>query len=274
MIIIEIELFALFLMKQKIDLCALPIPIDTQKASGYFSPVISEENYYICSLKRSFDETSPVVSSLSSYNSIPLLIALSVVLMTELAFTKYLNIESLVAAFYQTVSISLHHNISRHSKWLSFICLIILMFPVFIFNASFNTQTVVPNIDTKINTLRDVVTHKKTPIFFEGISMYDLFKAKVTKDYADVYELAKAKGFDKPFKLGMLPDKDFQRQEIAASISGTLSRFSPLFATSSGLLDFNEQVYLSEKPFHKSQQAMLFSHKLNNRPFKAKIKKL
>ncbi|XP_025017268.1 uncharacterized protein LOC112539193 [Tetranychus urticae] len=137
--------------------------------------------------------------------------------------------------------------------------MLILMFPVFIFDAAFSTQTIVGDRDYKIDTLRDVIKQGNMPYFIQGISMYDFFKGKVNKDYAEIYERAVANGFGEPMPLGPIADK-YRLEKLATFVSDIGRKLAPLFAAGSNLLKPNQVQYFSAKPFHKSLQAILFSH--------------
>uniref|UniRef100_T1KYJ8 Uncharacterized protein n=2 Tax=Tetranychus urticae TaxID=32264 RepID=T1KYJ8_TETUR len=240
----------------KVELCFLPMALDTQKVPGQFTPVISDESYYISSIRNMGGGTAAFIDSFISVNTIPILLAILIVLLLELAVIKRFNIESIVNAIYQSFGTSFYQNLSRHSFCL--ILMIILMFPVFIFNASFNTQTIVGTNDVKIDTLRDVITYNKIPFFFEGMSMFDLFKAKVNKDYADIYERSKSKGFDKPHQLGPIPV--YRPADRMLTFVSTLGiKLAPLGA--SEVLEANQAHYFSERPFHRSVQALLLGFK-------------
>uniref|UniRef100_T1KYH0 Receptor ligand binding region domain-containing protein n=1 Tax=Tetranychus urticae TaxID=32264 RepID=T1KYH0_TETUR len=148
----------------KVELCFLPMALDTQKVPGQFTPVISEESYYISSMR----------------------------------------------------------------------------------------------ILGGVNTLRDVIKYGKIPFFIEGISMYDLFKAKVTKEYAEIYERAKSKGFAKPYELGPFPVIG-SYISMVTFISTLGVKVAPLGA--SEILEPNKVQYISDRPFHRSVQALLMSSK-------------
>uniref|UniRef100_T1KYJ5 Solute-binding protein family 3/N-terminal domain-containing protein n=1 Tax=Tetranychus urticae TaxID=32264 RepID=T1KYJ5_TETUR len=246
------------MQEEKVEMCFLPLALDTVKAPGGFTPVISEESYYISSIRNLNDGTSAVVSSLASVNTIPIILAILIVLLLELVVTKHFNIESIVNVIYQSFGTSFYQNLSRHSAWFCLILMIILMFPVYIFDASFSTQTIVGTNDVKIDTLRDVITYGKISFFIEGISMYDWFKAKVTKDYGDIYERSKSNGLDKPFELGPVPIfRPADRMVLPVSTLGV--KIAPLVAPE--ILGPSQVHYFSERPFHKSVQALLLSFK-------------
>ncbi|XP_025017960.1 uncharacterized protein LOC112539547 [Tetranychus urticae] len=244
----------------KVELCFLPMTLDTQKAPGQFTSAMSEESYYIHSLRvLGGGNTSALTNSFVSVNTIPILLAIFIVLLLELVVIKRFNIESIVNAIYQSFGTSFYQNLSRHSTWFYLILMIIIMFPVYIFNASFSTETIVGNNDVKIETLRDVINYDKTPFFYEGISMYDWFKAKVTKDYGDIYERSKSKGYDEPYKLGPIPV--FRPAEKMVTFISTLGvKVAPLGV--SGILEPNHVQYISERPFHRSVQALLLGFKI------------
>uniref|UniRef100_T1KYJ3 Ionotropic glutamate receptor L-glutamate and glycine-binding domain-containing protein n=1 Tax=Tetranychus urticae TaxID=32264 RepID=T1KYJ3_TETUR len=195
----------------KVELCTLPMALDTQKVPGQFTPVISEESYYIHSIR--------------------------------------------VLGGGNTSALTNSFNLSRHSTWFCLILMIILMFPVYIFNASFSTQTIVGNNDVKIETLRDVITYDKTPFFYEGISMYDWFKAKVSKDYGDIYERSKSKGFEKPYPLGLF--RKFTPADKMVTFFSTLGVKIGASLGASVIHEPNQVQYISERPFHRSLQALL-----------------
>ncbi|XP_025017324.1 uncharacterized protein LOC112539220 [Tetranychus urticae] len=243
----------------KVDVCLLPLSLDTQKAPGYFTSVISEENFYIVSIRNLNKDHSATISSLTSITAIPLLLAVLATLILELIAVKRFKIEALLTAIFRSFGISFYQHLSHRALWFRLIQMLILMFPVFIFNAAFSTKTIVGKADLKIDTLRDIINQGKTPFFIEGISMYDFFKAKVTRDYADNYRRAVAEGFKEPFPLGPIPS--FERNELMVTfVSGVGRKLSPLAASSSDLLKPNQEQYYSAKPFHRSLQAMLFSY--------------
>uniref|UniRef100_T1KKS3 Uncharacterized protein n=1 Tax=Tetranychus urticae TaxID=32264 RepID=T1KKS3_TETUR len=240
----------------KAELCFIPLALDTVKVPGQFTPVISEESYYISSIRNMGGGTSAFIDSFISVNTIPILLAILIVLLLELAVIKHFNIESIVKAIYQSFGTSFYQKLSRHSTWFCLILMIIIMFPVYIFNASFNTQTIVGTNDVKIDTLRDVITYNKIPFFFEGISMFDLFKAKVTKDYGDIYEQSKSKGYDKPYKLGLIPV--FRPADRMVTFISTLGVKMARLG-SDEIHEPNQVHHFSERPFHRSVQALLLS---------------
>uniref|UniRef100_T1KMD2 Uncharacterized protein n=1 Tax=Tetranychus urticae TaxID=32264 RepID=T1KMD2_TETUR len=242
--------------------------LDTRKAPGHFTSVISEENFYISSLRNLNTDNSAIISSLTSVVTvIPLLLAVLGILIVELVAVKHLKIEALLTAIFRSVGISFYQELSHTSSCLCLIQMLILMFPVFIFNSAFSTQTIVGTADYKIDTWRDVINQGKIPFFIEGISMHDYFKAKVTKDYADNYERAVAEGFEEPFPLGPIPV--LKRRELMLTfVSGVGKKLGPLAASSSDLLKPNQEPYFSAKPFHRSLQAMLFSYNASGSPRK------
>ncbi|XP_025017317.1 uncharacterized protein LOC112539217 [Tetranychus urticae] len=247
------------LQEGKADMCFLPLPLDTQKAPGYFASVISEEEFYIVSVRNLYKDDSAIISSLTSISVVPLLLAVLLISIMELITVKYFKIAALVTSIYQGFGVSMRQHFTRRSSWLCLIQMLILMFPVFVFNAAFSTQTIVGTADYKIDTLRDIIDQGKIPFFIEGVSMHDYFKAKVTKDYADNYERAVAEGFKEPFPLGPIPS--LERKELMVTfISGVGKKLGPLATSSSDLLAPNQEQYYSAKPFHKSLQAVLFSY--------------
>uniref|UniRef100_T1KME7 Solute-binding protein family 3/N-terminal domain-containing protein n=1 Tax=Tetranychus urticae TaxID=32264 RepID=T1KME7_TETUR len=246
------------LQEGKADMCFSLLPLDIQKAPGYFSAVISEDRFYIFSTRDLHPEDSAVVSSLTSITVIPLLLAILAILILEFTVVKHFKLEALVTAIFRSFGITFHQHFYNRSAWLCLVQMFILMFPVFIFSAAFRTQTIVGTADYKIDTLRDVIDQGKIPFFLEGISLHDFFKAKVTKDYADNYERAVTEGLEKPFPLGRLPE--FERKELMITfVSGVGKKLAPLMTSVSGFTDINREGYYSAKPFHKSLQAILFS---------------
>ncbi len=61
-------------------MCLLPLPLDTQMAPGIFTPVISEMDYYILTHRYLNDASSALISSLTSVQAIPLLLAVLTIL--------------------------------------------------------------------------------------------------------------------------------------------------------------------------------------------------
>uniref|UniRef100_T1KMD3 Ionotropic glutamate receptor L-glutamate and glycine-binding domain-containing protein n=1 Tax=Tetranychus urticae TaxID=32264 RepID=T1KMD3_TETUR len=243
----------------KADMGFLPLSLDTQKAPGYFTSVISEEKFYIASTRILDPGSSAVVSSLTSVTAIPLLSAVLSILILELIAVKSFKIDALLTAIFRSFGISFYQNISHRSSWLCLIQMLILMFPVFIFNAAFSTQTIVGDRDYKIETLKDVVRQNKIPYFTEGISMYDFFKGKVNEDYADVYERAVAKGYGEPFPLGPIPM--FERRDKMFSFVSSMGRkLTPLVLPESDAMKANQIVHFSTKPFHRALKALFFSY--------------
>ncbi|XP_025017307.1 uncharacterized protein LOC112539208 isoform X1 [Tetranychus urticae] len=228
-------------------------------APGIFTPVISEMDYYILTHRYLNDASSALISSLTSVQAIPLLLAVLTILILELIAVKSFKIEALLTAIFRSFGISFYQDLSHRSSWLCLIQMLILMFPVFIFGAAFSTQTIVGDRDYKIDTLKDVIKQGNMPFFIEGISMYDFFKSKVNKDYAAVYERAVANGFGEPMPLGPIADK-YRLEKLATFVSDIGRKVAPLFAAGSNLLKPNQVQYFSAKPFHKSLQAMLFSY--------------
>uniref|UniRef100_T1KMC4 Uncharacterized protein n=1 Tax=Tetranychus urticae TaxID=32264 RepID=T1KMC4_TETUR len=202
----------------KADMCFVPLPLDTQKAPGYFTSVISEMDYYILTRRNLNDLTSALISSLTSVEAIPLLLAVLVILILEIIAVKHFKIDALLTATFR----------------------------------SFGTS------DYKVDTLQDVIEQGKIPCFFEGISLYDFFKGKVNKDYAEIYERAVAKGYGEPIPLGPIADRG-RLDKMVTFISGIGRKLTPLSAAGSNLIVPNQVQYFSEKPFHRSLQAMLFN---------------
>ncbi|XP_025017329.1 uncharacterized protein LOC112539223 [Tetranychus urticae] len=257
------------LQEGKADLCHLPLSLDTQKAPGYFTPVISEQNFYIFSTRNLNLDSSAVVSSLTSGTVTPLLLAILAILLLELVAVKHFKIEALLTATFRSFGISFHQNSSQTSSWLCLIQMLILMFPVFIFNSAFSTQTIVGTADYKIDTLQDVINQGRIPFFLEGISMHDFFKAKVTKDYADIYERGVSAGFGEAFQLGPIPV--FEKSEMMVTFISSVGRkLAPLMSSVSGFAKANQEHYFSAKPFHKSLQAILFSRN-TSKPIRRKF---
>ncbi|XP_025017297.1 uncharacterized protein LOC112539203 [Tetranychus urticae] len=247
------------LQEGKADMCFLPMSLDTQKAPGYFTSVTSEEKFYIASTRNLNPGASAVVSSLTSISVVPLLLAVLAILILELIAVKHYKIEALVTSIYQGFGVSLRQHFTRRSLWLCLIQMLILMFPVFIFNAAFSTQTIVGDRDYKIDTLKDVVRQNKIPYFTEGISVYDLFKGKVNKDYADVYQRAVSKGYGEPMPLGPIPEFE-SWEKIVSFVSSIGRKLIPLFLSKSDLIKPNQMTYFSAKPFHSSLKALFFSY--------------
>ncbi|XP_025017318.1 uncharacterized protein LOC107365440 [Tetranychus urticae] len=150
--------------------------------------------------------------------------------------------------------------------------MLISMFPLFIFNASFNTQTIVGNRDYKIDTLKDVISQGKTPFFIEGLSLYDFFKAEVNKDYAAIYERSVAAVLEEPFPLGPIPVFE-RRDKMVTFVSGIGKKLTPLVSSVSGTIKTNQEQYFSAKPFHRSLQSMLYSYNVS-KSFRTKINTL
>uniref|UniRef100_T1KM98 Uncharacterized protein n=1 Tax=Tetranychus urticae TaxID=32264 RepID=T1KM98_TETUR len=226
---------------------------------GYFSSVVSEENFNIFSTRNLNLDNSAVVSSLTSVEASPLLFAILAIFILELIAVKIFNIEALLTAIFRSFGISFYQDLSHRFPWLCLIQMLILMFPVFIINSAFSTQTIVGTADYKIDTLKDVIEQGKIPFFIEGISMYDFFKGKVNKDYADVYERAVANGLDEPFRLGPVPV--FEKSELMVTFLSSVGRkLAPLMSSVSTYCKINQEHYFSVQPFHRSLQAMLFSH--------------
>uniref|UniRef100_T1KMD4 Uncharacterized protein n=1 Tax=Tetranychus urticae TaxID=32264 RepID=T1KMD4_TETUR len=160
-------------------------------------------------------------------------------------------------------------NSSHTSSWLCLIQMLILMFPVFIFNSAFSTQTIVGTADYKIDTLKDVINQGRIPFFLEGISMHDFFKAKVTKDYAGIYERSVSEGFGEAFQLGPIPV--FEKSELMVTFISSVGRkLAPLMSSVSGFAKANQEHYFSAKPFHKSLQSILFSYNIS-KPIRRKF---
>uniref|UniRef100_T1KM93 Uncharacterized protein n=1 Tax=Tetranychus urticae TaxID=32264 RepID=T1KM93_TETUR len=247
------------MQENKVDMCLLPLPLDTQMAPGNFTSVISEMDYYILTHRYLNDASSALISSLTSVQAIPLLLAVLTILILELIAVKHFKIEALLTAIFRSFGISFYQDLSHRSSWLCLIQMLILMFPVFIFGAALSTQTIVGDRDYKIDTLKDVIKQGNTPHFIDGISMYDFFKGKVNKDYAEIYERAVAKGFGEPMPLGPIADK-YRLEKVATFVSGIGKKLAPLSAAESNLLKPNQEQYFSAKPFHRSLQAMLFSY--------------
>uniref|UniRef100_T1KQM2 Solute-binding protein family 3/N-terminal domain-containing protein n=1 Tax=Tetranychus urticae TaxID=32264 RepID=T1KQM2_TETUR len=209
----------------KADMCFLPLPLDTQKAPGHFTSVISEQLFYVSTVRNLDDNTSTVVSSLTSISVIPVLLAILSILILELIAVNRFKIEALLTAIYKSFGISLHQHFTQHYK---------------------------------IDTLKDAMNKGKIPFFIEGISKYDFFKAQVTKDYADVYERSVAAGLDEPFPLGPIPVFE-RRDKMVTFVSGIGKKLTPLLAAAS-LRKNNQEQYFSVKPFHRSLQSMLFGY--------------
>ncbi|XP_025017304.1 uncharacterized protein LOC112539206 [Tetranychus urticae] len=150
--------------------------------------------------------------------------------------------------------------------------MLILMFPVFIFNSAFSTQTLVGSADYKIDTLKDVINRGKIACFFEGISMHDFFKAKVTKEYDDIYERSVSEGFGEAIQLGPIPV--FEKGELMVTFLSNVGRkLAPLLSSVSGFAKANQEHHFSAKPFHKSLRAIPYSHNIS-KPIRKSADKL
>uniref|UniRef100_T1KME9 Uncharacterized protein n=1 Tax=Tetranychus urticae TaxID=32264 RepID=T1KME9_TETUR len=247
------------LQEGKADLYLLSLSLDTQKAPGYFSSVIAEENFYIFSTRNLNIDSSAVVSSLTSVTVTPLLLAILAILILELIAVKHLKIEALITAIFRSFGITFHQNLPNTSSWLCLIQMLILMFPVFIFNSAFSTQTIVGTADYKIDTLKDVINQGRIPFYLEGISMHDFFKGSVSKEYEDIYKRSVSEGFGEAFPLGPVPV--FEKSELMVTFLSSVGRkLAPFISLVSGFAKANQEHYFSAKPFHKSLQAMLYSY--------------
>uniref|UniRef100_T1KMC3 Uncharacterized protein n=1 Tax=Tetranychus urticae TaxID=32264 RepID=T1KMC3_TETUR len=185
----------------KADLCFLPLALDTHKAPGHFTSVISEENFFIFSTRNLSLDSSAVVSSITSVTAIPLLLAILTILILELIAVKRFKIAALLTATFR-----------------SFGC----------YQPGQNT------------------------IFLEGISMYDFFKGKVSKEYDDIYKRSVSEGFGEAFPLGPVPV--FEKSDLMVTFLSSVGR-------------------KLKGPFHKSLRAILFSHNIS-KPIRIRADKL
>lgn len=143
-------------------------------------------------------------------------------------------------------------------RWLQ---LIMLSICLNVFTAAFNTSTIVGKGDPRVNELSDVVEYDKTPCFFQGISMYELFEGKVTKAYADVYEQAERKGTSKPIPIGSLPDYQEYGPDIVKFESEKAGKIgNSVDGTNHPASEFS---YWSPKPFYRSSNAFIFNPRKN-----------
>ncbi|XP_025017299.1 uncharacterized protein LOC112539204 [Tetranychus urticae] len=186
----------------------------------------------------------------------------------QLIAVKSCKIDALSTAIFR----SFDQNSSHPSSWRCLIQMLILMFPVFIFNSAFSTQTLVGSADYKIDTLKDVINRGKIPCFFEGISMHDFFKAKVTKEYDDIYERSVSEGFGETFPLGPIPVLE-KSESMVTFLSSVGRKLAPLVSSVSGYGKVNQEHYFSAKPFHKSLRAILYSHNIS-KPIRKSADKL
>lgn len=230
-------------------------------APGNFTPAIFAQNYYIASVRNLDDNTSPIVSSLQSNAIVPLLIAVLVILLMELIAVKKFKIGALFTAIFRGFCVSFYQNFTYHSSWFCFIQVLILTFPLVIFNASFNTRTLVGNRDVKIDTLKDVIIYNKIPYFVEGISKYDFFKSKVNKEYAEIYRRSVQAGYGKPFPGNMPRLK--RRDLLVTFVTETPKRLIAASTVKYSTLEHNQNYYFSARPFHSSLQAMLLNYNIS-----------
>lgn len=125
-------------------------------------------------------------------------------------------------------------------------------------SASFSTSTIVGNDEVKINTLRDVITQNKKPLWIEGESMAELFQHGVTTDYRDVHELAKRKGTVAPIPISSLGLFDNMEPDLAYFCSNEIARAVNKISIALGKT-IAQHEYKSPKPYHRALAAFLLS---------------
>ncbi|XP_015783429.2 uncharacterized protein LOC107361188 isoform X2 [Tetranychus urticae] len=196
------------LQRREADVSLLPMSINIPQPPGQFTAIVTEEAYYI----NGFARTSSIIdqdvtSSFTLFLPATWILLLSLIYLFEVISTyHYQHSVSILTRFLSSAdrlpSILFVQQSVVHRSIIKTSQLLLLNSVLIIFMASFKTTTIGGFGESRVNTLRDIVDLDKTPWFVEGLSMFELFEAEITKDYADVYQLAKRKGSARPTRIG------------------------------------------------------------------------
>uniref|UniRef100_T1KT68 Ionotropic glutamate receptor C-terminal domain-containing protein n=1 Tax=Tetranychus urticae TaxID=32264 RepID=T1KT68_TETUR len=106
-----------------------------------------------------------------------------------------------------------------------------------------------------VNTLRDVVNQRKTPIFINGLSEHELFRLGVTKDFRDVFKLAMEKGSPDQFSASLELFAEFNSEYVIL----TSTKIRLIVDAMDYLLrpDRSFLLHWSDRTYHKVNQAYL-----------------
>uniref|UniRef100_T1L3Q6 Ionotropic glutamate receptor C-terminal domain-containing protein n=1 Tax=Tetranychus urticae TaxID=32264 RepID=T1L3Q6_TETUR len=145
---------------------------------------------------------------------------------------------------------------------LAFACLLTALFGAII-NASFNTSAIVRLNNEKVKSLSDIIKINKSPLFFDGLSQYELFEAGVTSEFKKVYQYAVKKGSGKPKILTPNALRQLSRDlcfNVVALTSSRAAEFMKIYLEHlcSIKLGTPQYVFVSD-PYHSTIKMTLFN---------------
>uniref|UniRef100_T1KT71 Uncharacterized protein n=1 Tax=Tetranychus urticae TaxID=32264 RepID=T1KT71_TETUR len=244
---------------KEIDVTWLPLPMDTPNITGVFSQVAYEDEYRLASYYRPTTSISQdVIHTFTLFDPkiwfIALLLAYAIECLLNFKDTSFSNIVNLLISCTQRLpSLFFRQYFAKRSVVRS-IQILGLLFLSIIFGASFNKDMIIVTSEETVNTLRDVVNQRKTPIFINGLSEHELFRLGVTKDFRDVFKLAMEKGS---------PDQFSASLELHL-IRRVINLAHNLFRT-----DKSHILHWSDQTYHKVHQAYI----ITDSPFKVEVRK-
>ncbi|XP_053201751.1 uncharacterized protein LOC128386706 [Panonychus citri] len=235
--------------------------------------IVSEEKFYLHSFPRTGSTINQnVIESFHFFTLTTWLIILIVIYFLEFIST-YKNLSNrlgkhLISSVVQLPSTIFYQYIAYRSIF-RLSQLILIVFLTSIFTASFSTGTISGTGDIRVNTLREIVDYDKTPIFFERISMFDLFERKVTKEYADVYKLAESKGTAKAFTIGVKTKYREYSSDVVAILSDKVGKIGNVIdGTDHPAAKYS---YWSETPFYRASSGFIMNPKRNINQIKRRL---
>ena len=253
------------------DSVVIPLPLNIPEAPGWFTPVIQEESYYIYSIPYSSEwKTQDISKSLIVFDLMIIwltVLIVTYVLETVIMFTKTNPLNGLCSLLGETFS---HYfsilfgqfNPNSNNNLIRIYQSFLLLMSLCLFNATFNTSTIIGETIGKVDTLQDVVTQDKIPVFLEGLSLFELFQIGITQDHREVYKLAERKQTMQAF--GLSPTELFEAlsPKHAILVSAKVGDSGTILPSALGNNHF-EKFYRSKKPYHRGLLAYIVNPKNN-----------
>ncbi|XP_053201975.1 uncharacterized protein LOC128386888 [Panonychus citri] len=274
------------LQRQEIDSCFLPLPLDIPNPPGNFSPVIHDDAYHIYSFPwTSTSVTQDVVKSLETIN-LTLWLTMSAfifILETINHLVIYLNkngvnnqCDTIISSLFEalnTVACSVFSQYLPGRSMLRTVQTIAIMLFTITLGVIFSTSTIVGNDEAKINTLEDVISQDKKPLWLEGESVFELFQEGVNTDYTKIYDLGQKKGTASPIPLSSTSIIEQMGHEAVYFCSNEIARVVRKLSESLGS-SIAKNEYKSTKPYHRALEAFLMNPAKDAEEIRSRIKKL
>ncbi|XP_015793666.1 uncharacterized protein LOC107370194 isoform X2 [Tetranychus urticae] len=266
------------LQNREVDSLFIPIPIDTPKAPGWFTPIIREEAFYIYSIPYTSTRLSQEIGkNLLSFNLMLIWLAIIVstfVLEIAIHVISQTGIATLLLeTLSRYIAVLFNQYIPRQIDLIRLVQNLLLVLSMSLFSASFSTSTIIGDVQGKIDILGDVVQQNKIPIFFEGLSVFELFQTEASKDYRDVYRQSVRKGSNQPFGLTSTDVFELLSPDYAILCSEQAGKSGSIIPAALGNA-YAAKIYKSKGPYHQSLLAYIVNPLENAEEIKRRLSNL